>query len=147
MSSSFSTITPLNPATISRMPSYAVNSQPQAQQPAASNPINDYGAPKKKSHWFRNTVIGLVVLAGVTAALRGKVGMFKDFDKAAELAKDAKFLDKAAHYGKKGVAVVGDFLIDNGKKAWEFIKGIPARFKSSDAGEAGGSGIPGVGQV
>lgn len=134
MSSSFSTITPLNPATISRMPSYATNSQTQTQQPAASNPINDYGAPKKKSHWFRNTIIGLVVLAGATAILRGKVDVFKNFDKAADLAADAKFLDKAAHYGKKGVAVAGDFLIEKGAAVWNFIKELPSKFKGSNGG-------------
>ena len=37
MSTSFSTITPMNPATISKKPTYAVNSQPQ---PAASTPMD-----------------------------------------------------------------------------------------------------------
>lgn len=124
MSTSFSTITPMNPATISKKPTYAVNT-PQAQ-PAASTPMNGpYDQPtKKKSHWFRNTVIGAVVLVAAATVLRGKVGMFKDFDKAAQLGQDAKLLEKAAHYGKKAVAEVGDFVMTYAQKAYEWGKGL-----------------------
>lgn len=133
MSSSFSTITPLTPATISRKPAYTIDNPSQTQQPVASYTINDYDAPQKKSHTLRNTVIGLAVLAAATAVLRGNVDVFKNFDKTAELAGDAKILDKAAHYGKKGVAMVGDFIIENGTKALNWVKELPSKLKKPAA--------------
>ena len=70
-----------------------------------------YGpAPKKKSHWFAKTLAAIVVLAGGAAILRGKVGAFKNFDKTKPLEEGAKFKEQATYYGKKAVAVVGDFI-------------------------------------
>ena len=129
MSVNFSTITPMSQSTISRTPAFTTAAA--AQQPAASNPILNhprYQEPKK-SHWFRNTLIAAAVLVAGATALRGKVGMFKDFDKAATIAKDAKLMDKAAYYGKKAVAEVGDFVIKYANMGIEYVKNL---FKKPD---------------
>lgn len=128
MSVNFSTITPMSQSTISRPPAFTTAAA--AQQPAASSPIDGgYQQPKKKSHWFRNTLIAAAVLVAGATALRGKVGMFKDFDKAATIAKDAKLMDKAAYYGKKAVAEVGDFVIKYANMGIEYVKNL---FKKPD---------------
>ena len=102
MSVNFSTIQPMSQATISKAPAYSKT----AAQPAASSPIN-YQAPKqKKSRWFLKTLIAAAAVLGGAVLLRGKVSVFKDFDVAAKLADDAKFLDKLKHYGKKAVALL-----------------------------------------
>lgn len=123
MSVNFSTITPMSQSTISRTPAFTTATT--AQQPAASSPIDGgYQQPKKKSHWFRNTLIAAAVLVAGATALRGKVGMFKDFDKATTIAKDAKLMDKAAYYGKKAVAEVGDFVIKYANMGIEYVKNL-----------------------
>ena len=111
----FSTITPMSQATISKMPAYT-----NVQQNVASSPMTASEQPKKKSHWFAKTLLFAAVVLGAAAALRGKVDVFKNFDKSGALADGAKFMEKAAHYGKKAVAVVGDFVIENGTKAYNF---------------------------
>ena len=117
MSVNFSTITPMSQATISKKPAYT-----NSAQPAASSPISEQ--PKKKSHWFLKTLVAAAVVLGTAAALRGKVDMFKNFDKGSTLAEGAKFLDKMKHHGKKAVAVVGDFVNENALKAWNGFKNL-----------------------
>lgn len=120
MSVNFSTIQPMSQATISKAPAYSKT----AAQPAASSPIN-YQAPKqKKSRWFLKTLIAAAAVLGGAALLRGKVGVFKDFDAAAKLADDAKLLDKVKHYGKKAVAVVGDFTKDYAMRGYNWVKNL-----------------------
>ena len=123
MSVNFSTITPMSQSTISRAPAYTTVAASAA--PAASSPI-DAGAqaPKKKSHWFRNTLIAAAIIVSGATLLRGKVDMFKNFDKAGELSKDAKFFEQLAHYAKKGVAVVGDFVMDYCNKGYKWFTGL-----------------------
>lgn len=129
MSVNFSTITPMSQSTISRTPAYSTAAAP-ATQPAASSPMDGYQQPKKKSHWFRNTLLTAIVLVGGATALRGKVGMFKDFNAATPLANDAKLMEKAAHYGKKGVAVVGDYVMKYASEAWNFVTSKFAKYTS-----------------
>ena len=117
MSVNFSTITPMSQSTISRMPAYT-----NSAQPAASSPITTE-QPKKKSRWFLKTLIVAAAALAATAALRGKVDAFKTFDKTATLAEGAKFLEKVQHYGKKAVAVVGDFVIDKSSQLVTMVKG------------------------
>lgn len=122
----FSTITPMSQATISRKPTYT-----NEAQPAASSPITTEQPTKKKSRWFLKTLVAAAVVLGAAAALRGKVDIFKTFDKASTLAADAKFADKAMYYGKKGVAVVGDFVIEKGKALYEAAIGLFNKAKAS----------------
>lgn len=122
MSVNFSTITPMNQSTISKPPAFSTAQT--AAQPAASSPMDANQQPTKKSHWFRNTLIAAVILVGGATVLRGKVGMFKDFDKAAKLAEGAKPMEKIAHYGKQAVAAVGDFVKTYADKAIAWGKGI-----------------------
>lgn len=120
MSVNFSTITPMNPSTISRKPAYTTT-----QQPAASSPMDTaYYQPKKKSRWFLKTLIAAAVVLGGAAALRGKVDMFKNFDVASKLPSEAKFGDKAAFYGKKAVATVGDFATKYWNKAAVWVQNL-----------------------
>jgi hypothetical protein len=116
MSVNFSTITPMNPSTISKQPAYTTT------QPASS-PV--YG-PKKKSHKFRNTVLTLIVL-GAAAGLTRKFGI-SGFDKTAAVT--GNFGQKALGYGKKAVAYAGDFVNkyagvvkDYAVKGYNYIKG------------------------
>ncbi len=120
MSTSFSTITPMNPATISKKPTYAVNSQPQ---PAASTPMDaPYGQEpaKKKSNWFLKTLTAVVVLAAATAL--GRKFLPETFNPAAKLADNANLWQKGLHYAKLGVAKTGEFINTNIEKAYEATK-------------------------
>ena len=117
---SFSTLGPMNPATISKMPTYT---KAAAQAPVASTSLEPKDA-KKNSHWFLKTLATVAVLTAGVALLRSKVDVFKNFDKALPLADGAKFLDKAKHYGLKAVAVAGDFVIDNANKAIAWGKNL-----------------------
>lgn len=129
MSTSFSTITPMNPATISRMPSYAVNT-PQAQ-PAASTPMDaQYDQPaKKKSHWFAKTIGTAVVIAAAVGLARKFLPNI--FDSAATVAKDANIFQKGYEYTKIGIAKAGDFVNKYAELAFNWIKDIPNKFKGS----------------
>lgn len=129
MSVNFSTITPMNPATISKAPTYTTAAA--SQGPAASSPMDAYQQPKKKSHWFRNTLIAAALVVGGAALLRGKVDMFKNFDKTAGAAQDAGILGKVAHYGKKAVAEVGDFVNKYVGIAYNWVA---SKFASKPAG-------------
>ena len=124
MSVNFSTIQPMSQATISKAPAYSKT----AGQPAAANtlvgPAGTYEPKQKKSRWFLKTLIAAAVVLGGAALLRGKVGVFKDFDAAAKLADDAKLLDKVKHYGKKAVAVVGDFTKDYAMQGYNWVKNL-----------------------
>ena len=120
MTVSFSTLTPMSQATISKAPTY---SKTQAQTPIASTSIEPKES-KKSSHWFLKTLATVAVLTAGVALLRGKVDVFKNFDKTLPLADGAKFLDKAKYYGQKAIAVVGDFVIDNAQKAFAWGKGL-----------------------
>ena len=100
----FSTIKPLDPATISRTPTYSTTTT----TPTASSPMDSGQTVTKKSHWFRNTVISLAVIA--TAVALGQRFLPAIFDKTATLATDAKLFDKGLYYAKKGVAIAGEFI-------------------------------------
>lgn len=101
----FSTIKPLDPATISKLPTYST----AAATPAASSPMDtSQTTTNKKSHWFRNTVIGVALIA--TAVALGQRFLPAIFDKGATLATDAKLFDKGLYYAKKGVAIAGEFI-------------------------------------
>lgn len=115
----FSTIRPMDPSTISRMPAYTAN----PATPAASSPIGSE-TKKKKSHWFLKTLAAVAVVAGGAALLRGKVDMFKNFDVKAALPSTATFVDKAKHYAMKSVAVAGDFLISKTTTAYNWVKNL-----------------------
>lgn len=139
MSVNFSTITPMSQSTISKAPAFTVAQQPQ---PAASSPMGpQYGpAPKKKSHWFAKTLAAIVVLAGGAAILRGKVGAFKNFDKTKPLEEGAKFKEQATYYGKKAVAVVGDFINEKiVAPVLKLFKGKPKEGAQGVEGAAGGA--------
>ena len=114
----FSTITPMSQATISRKPTYTNESQPAASTSMTTN------QPKKKSHWFLKTLVFAAAVLGAAAALRGKVDVFKNFDVKSVLGADAKFADKAMYYAKKGVAVVGDFVIEKSMALYAAAKGL-----------------------
>lgn len=138
MSSSFSTITPLNTSTISKMPAYASNNQPQAQQPAASNPLDAYSAPKKKSHWFLKTIATLAVLTAAVGL--GRKFLPNVFDSAATVAKDANIFKKGLEYTKLGIAKAGDFVNKYAEMAYKWVLEIPAKFKGT--GSTGTTGTP-----
>ena len=127
MSTSFSTITPMNPATISKKPAYSINNQPQ---PAASTPIEpqEQQPAKKKSRWVLKTLAAVVVLAA--AAGLGRKYLPETFDPAAKLAGDENILKKGLYYAKLGVAKAGEFINTNAEKLWEGAKNL---FKKSDA--------------
>ncbi len=122
MSVNFSTIQPMSQATISKAPAYSKT----AQQPVASSPMDaSYQAPKKKSRWFLKTLIAAAVVLGGAALLRGKVGVFKDFDAVKDkFGTDAKILDKAKYYGKKAVAAVGDFTTEYWNKGVNWVRNL-----------------------
>ena len=130
MSVGFSTIRPMDPATISKAPAYSKNNQ----QPAASSPIDDAQQPKKKkSHWFLKTLVAAAVVVGGAALLRGKVDMFKNFNPETALAEGAKFADKAKYYAQKAVAAVGDFTTKYYNKAADWVKNlIPKAEKAAE---------------
>lgn len=120
MSTSFSTITPMNPATISRKPTYAMNNnQPQ---PAASSPMDaPAGQPaKKKSHWFLKTLGTVVVLAAAVGL--GRKYLPNVFDPAAKLAGTENILQKGLYYAKLGVAKAGEFVNTYVGKAYDATK-------------------------
>ncbi len=132
MSNSFSTITPMNPATISRKPTYAVNSQPQ---PAASTPIDaPAGQPaKKKSHWFLKTLAAVVVLAAAVGL--GRKYLPNTFDPAAKLAGTENFMQKGLYYTKLGIAKAGEFVNTYTSKAWNATKNFVTNlFSKKDGG-------------
>ena len=114
MSVGFSTIRPMDPATISRAPSYTTNNAP-----AASSPIDNGSAPKKKSHWFLKTIATVVVVAAALGL--GRKYLPTVFDSAATIASDAKWYQKAIGYTKKYLGVAGDFVNNFVKQGWEFI--------------------------
>ena len=120
MSTSFSTITPMNPATISRKPTYAINNN--QTQPAASSPMNaPAGQPtKKNSHWFLKTLAAVVVVA--TAVGLGRKYLPKVFDPAAQLAGNENIWQKGLHYAKLGVAKAGEFVNTYVGKAYDATK-------------------------
>lgn len=132
MSVNFSTISPLSPATISKAPTYSNANAQAAPQAAASSPVaGDNNEPKKKSYKLAGTLITAAVLVAAAALLRGKVDMFKNFNKTEALAENAKFKDKMAYYGKKAVATVGDFINET------VIGGIKKLFKGKAKDDAG----------
>lgn len=109
MSENFSTITALNPATITKAPTYTKTPKSQPTQTVASSPMDAYGYPQKKNnHWFLKSLAAVVVLGGAAAILRKNVDVFKNFDLTGKLAEDAKIVDKAKFYGTKAVAYVGE---------------------------------------
>ena len=118
MSVNFSTITPMSQSTISKMPTYSTQTSAQV----ASTPI-DSQQPKKNNHWFLKTLAAVAVLTAAVGLLRGKVDMFKNFDVAGKLAEDANLKDKAVFYGKKAIAVAGDFVNKYANLALETVKG------------------------
>lgn len=119
MTSSFSTITPLNTATVSKAPAYS-KTQTQAQ-PQASSPMTSSGEPKKKnSHWFIKTLATAVVVVGGLAAARKWCPGVKDV--AADSLKNglqegATIKGKISHY----VAKAGQAIIDAGAKSWNWV--------------------------
>ena len=122
MSVGFSTIRPMDPATVSRAPSFTTTNN----APAASSPIDNGSAPKKKSHWFLKTIAAVVVVAAALGL--GRKYLPTVFDSAATIASDAKWYQKAIGYTKKYLGVAGDFVInctgkvvDYAKQGWEFI--------------------------
>lgn len=119
MSTSFSTITPMNPATISKKPTYAVNNQPQ---PAASTPMDaPAGQPdKKKSHWFLKTLATVVVLAAAVGL--GRKYLPDTFNPAAKLSGNEGFMQKGLHYAKLGIAKAGEFVNTYTGKAYNATK-------------------------
>ena len=118
MSVNFSTITPMSQSTISRVPTYSN----QASAQVASTPIESE-QPKKNNHWFLKTLAALAVVTTAVALLRGKVDVFKNFDVNSKLADNAGLKDKAMFYGKKAIAVAGDFVNKYAGLAVEKVKG------------------------
>lgn len=118
MSVNFSTITPMSQATISKKPAYSN----QSTAHVASTPI-DSEQPKKSNHWFLKTLATVAVLTAAVGLLRGKVDMFKNFDVTSKLADNANLKDKAMYYGKKAIAVAGDFVNKYASLALETVKG------------------------
>ena len=110
----FSTIRPMDPATISRVPSYTTDNAP-----AASSPIDNSAAPKKKSHWFLKTLAAVVVVAAALGL--GRKHLPKVFDSAVTIADNAKWHEKAIAYTKKYLGKAGDFVNNFVKQGWEFI--------------------------
>lgn len=126
MSVNFSTITPMNPSTISQKPAFSVDTGATEQKPTASSPLDAYQTqqPKKNKHTFLKIVGTLAVLTAAVGLLRGKVDMIKNFDVKAPLAADAKLLEKGKHYALKGIAVAGDFVNNYFNKAVNFVKNL-----------------------
>lgn len=118
MSVNFSTITPMNQATISKPPAFTTTPAAVAEQPAASTSM-DGGKPHKKSHWFRNTLITLVVIAAATGL--GRKYMPTTFDPAAKLAGTEKWYQQGLHYAKLGVAKAGEFVNKYVGQAYTYI--------------------------
>lgn len=123
MSVGFSTIRPMDPATISRAPSYSTTTN---NAPAASSPMDTGAAPKKKSHWFLKTLAAVAVVAAAVGL--GRKYLPAVFDSTATIAKDAKWHEKALGYAKKYIGVAGDKVIeyaskavDYAKQGWEFV--------------------------
>lgn len=129
MSVNFSTITPMNPATISKAPTYTTAAA--SQEPAASNPILNhprYQEPKK-SHWFRNTLITLVAVAAATGLSRKYLP--NTFNPAATLSGTEKWWQQGLHYAKLGVAKAGEFVNKYVGAAYNWVA---SKFASKPAG-------------
>lgn len=132
MSVGFSTIRRLDPATISKKPTYSTNSQ---QTPVASSPIDNGQTKTKKSHWFLKTLIGVTVTAAALALGRKYLGNI--FDPQLALPNGAKWHQKALHYTKKYIGVAGQFILDKSNAAIKFVKNlIPNKAQSTATGSA-----------
>ena len=123
MSVSFSTIRPMSQATISKQPTYS------SVTTAASPMDAGQTVTKKKSGWFKKTIIGLLVAA--TAVALGQRFLPSVFNGSATLASGAKWYEKGLHYAKKGIGIAGEFInkyVDKGidlvKMGWTKIKGM-----------------------
>lgn len=123
MSVGFSTIRPMDPATISRVPSYSTTTN---NAPAASSPMDAGTAPKKKSQWFLKTIATVAVVAAAVGL--GRKYLPAVFDPAITIAKDAKWHQKAIGYAKKYIGVAGQYIneyagkaVDYVKKGWNFV--------------------------
>ena len=115
MSVGFSTIRPMDPATVSRAPSFTTTNN----TPVASSPIDNGSAPKKKSHWFLKTIATVAVVAAALGL--GSKYLPSVFNSKATIASDAKWYQKAIGYTKKYLGVAGDFVNNFVKQGWEFI--------------------------
>ena len=107
MPTNFSTITPLNPANISRPPSFTTTNTP-ASQPAASSPMDGEPPAKKKSHKFIKTVGTLVIIAAALGLARKYLP--NTFNPELKLAADAGIVDKGLYYAKKYIGMAGDYI-------------------------------------
>ena len=115
MTVGFSTIRPLEQSTISKVPTYSTTTQ----QTAAS-PMDAGQTTTKKSHWFRNTVIGLAVAA--TAVALAQRFLPTIFNSAATLTGAEKWYEKGMHYAKKGIAIAGEFINKYVDKGIDLVK-------------------------
>ena len=120
MSSSFSTITGLNPSTISRQPTYTAPAASEAK-PQASTPIvvtTDYKHENQNSHWFLKTIAAAAVIAGGLVAGRKYIPQLKDISTEAMPTTGTK--DKVLYYVAKAGDEIEKFAVDMYNK----VKGL-----------------------
>ena len=84
-------IVPLSPETISKPPKYT---NANAQQPAASTPMNTEEPAKKKSHWFLKTIGAIVVVGAALGLGRKFVPALRDINLSQVADEGAKWYQK-----------------------------------------------------
>ena len=121
MPTNFSTITPLNPANISRPPSFTTANTTESQ-PAASSPMVGEPPAKKNSHKFLKTVGTLVVIAAALGLARKYLP--NTFNPQLNLSPDAGIVDKGLYYAKKYIGVAGEHINSWTGSAINGVKGL-----------------------
>ena len=122
-------IVPLSPETISRPPKYT---NANAQQPAASTPMNTEEPAKKKSYWFLKTIGAIVVVGAALGLGRKFVPALRDINLSQVADEGAKWYQKGLRY----IAQAGEYINTKAAASLDWIKALPSKIGFGKKGTA-----------